>query len=268
MNSASSVLHLNENCVIKFPAAADSLDQDEEWCIVVQNGKEKRIRFHDYDEVYKVPKLYEHLFYEKLKCNSPRIICGLLQNELDAARQSPEALNVLEIGAGNGMVGEQLKRMGVSSIVGLDIIPEAKAALRRDRPNIYDDYFVADLTQLPPQTEEKLELEPFNCLVTVAALGFGDIPPAAFSKAYNLISSPGWLAFNIKERFLTEKDPTGFCLLIREMKEQGIIQLKTVERFRHRYALGGAPLYYNGVIAKKVDEIPKELLEKVENAPS
>ena len=41
--------------------------------------------------------------------------------------------------------------------------------------------------------------------MTVAALGYGDIPPQAFAEAFNLISDHGWVAFNIKDRFLQEE---------------------------------------------------------------
>ena len=40
-------------------------------------------------------------------------------------------LRVLDVGAGNGMVGEELDRMGAKHIVGVDIIPEAAEAAQR-----------------------------------------------------------------------------------------------------------------------------------------
>ena len=60
---------------------------------------------------------------------------------------------MLDIGAGNGMVGEQLVDMGAEQVGGVDIIEEAAQALERDRPGIYKDYDVADLTNLPPMVE-------------------------------------------------------------------------------------------------------------------
>ena len=51
-------------------------------------------------------------------------------------------------------------------------------------------------------------------MTTVAALGFGDIPPAAFVGAFNLIETPGLLAFTIKDDFLGDDDPSGFSGLI------------------------------------------------------
>ena len=39
-------------------------------------------------------------------------------------------------------------------------------------------------------------------MTCVAALGFGDIPPLAFADAFNLVASPGWIAFNIRDRYV------------------------------------------------------------------
>ena len=76
------------------------------------------------------------------------MVVGLLAEQLDAAKVGPETLTALDVGAGNGLVGEQLKRLGVKSIVGVDIIPEAARAAERDRPEVYSDYVVCDLTAL------------------------------------------------------------------------------------------------------------------------
>ena len=54
-------------------------------------------------------------------------------------------------------------------------------------------------------------------MVTVAALGFGDIPTNAFNEAFNIISNKGWVAFNIKETFFDKSDQTGFSSMIREL---------------------------------------------------
>ena len=104
---------------------------------------------------------------------------------------------MLDLGAGNGMMGEIMKRYGVSRLVGADIIPEAKAACDRDRPGVYDEYYVADFTHLKPELEEEISSWSIDCLTSVAALGFGDIPPNAFFQALQFVEVGGWVAFNI-----------------------------------------------------------------------
>jgi len=57
---------------VSLPAAGAGLDQDEEWCeILGSDGSQRRIRFHDYEDIFAIPGLYEHLFAERLCCDSP-----------------------------------------------------------------------------------------------------------------------------------------------------------------------------------------------------
>lgn len=239
---------------------SDEIDQDSEWCEVVVDGEKRRIRFHDYDEVFSVPGLYEALFYEALECCSPSCVVTLLEDVIRDFNENPEELRVLDVGAGNGMVGDELHHRNVENVTGVDIIPEAKQATERDRPEVYDDYHVTDLTDLPEQVEENLRDKRFNCMVTVAALGFGDIPPEAFLKAVDLIETPGWLAFNIKEDFLNEKDSSGFQQLIRKLMREEYIQPQCYRRYQHRLSVEGEGLHYVAFVAKKLKDIPSEFL--------
>lgn len=241
---------------VQLPETPEELSQDEEWCVVHYNGLKKRIRFHNYDEIYEIPGLYEYLFYDILRCNSPQVVCSLLEKELKHSSLKISDLNVLDIGAGNGMVGEQLKKAGVKSVTGIDVIDEAADATERDRPDIYNDYHVVNLTDIPQSTYHELKSETFNCLTTVAALGFGDIPPLAFANAYNLISTPGWIAFNIKKLFLSKKDTSGFFRLIHRIVDSGILNIRCCRRYRHRLSLDGSPLYYCAIVGVKKANIP------------
>ena len=56
---------------------------------------------------------------------------------------------MLDLGAGNGMVGEALREHGFEEITGVDITPEAGEAAERDRPGVYADYHVCDLLDPP-----------------------------------------------------------------------------------------------------------------------
>ena len=231
-------------------------EQDEEWCELVVDGDRRRIRFHDYHEIYAIPGLYEHLFYELLECDSPRAVTRLLEAELRAAGREAAGLRVLEVGAGNGMVGEELAALGAGSIVGVDIIDEAAWAAERDRPGTYDDYLVVDLTALPPAARDVLRARRFNCLVTVAALGFGDIPPAAFATAYNLVEPGGLVVFNIKEDFIGAADGSGFAGLIERAVASGALELRAQRRYRHRLSVAGHPLHYVAIVAEKRADLP------------
>jgi SAM-dependent methyltransferase len=246
---------------VEFPDG-ETKGQDHEWCTVTIDGESRRIRFHDYDEIYKIPGLYETLFYELLECSSPGTVRALLEKELRADGVDPTGLTVLDLGAGNGMVGEQLAAMGAGSIVGIDLIEEAATAAERDRPGTYDDYVVADLTELNDDERERLESHAFNALVTVAALGFGDIPPRAFAEAFNLVEDGGWVAFNIKANFLDDgADATGFSRLIARLLELGIAEERAEKTYRHRLSTSGNPLTYVALVVCKRGDIPEQLLQ-------
>jgi SAM-dependent methyltransferase len=251
---------------VAFPGD-EALEQDHEWCRVTVDGQTRDIRFHDYEEIYSVPGLYEFLFYERLECCSPAVVRELLAGELDDEDVDPGSLRVLDLGAGNGMAGEQLADMGVKSVVGIDLLPQAAAAARRDRPGLYRDYFVLDLTELSDEHRRELRARRFNSLVTVAALGFGDIPPLAFAEAFNLVSDGGWIAFNIKEHFLDDGDPTGFSRLIGRLLETGIVEQRAEKVYRHRLSTNGEPLDYVAIVGVKRSDVPARLIEEAERTP-
>jgi predicted TPR repeat methyltransferase len=242
----------------------ECVEQGEEFFTIDVDGQTAKIRFHDYDRIFEIPGLYEHLFYDRYQCNSPEVVCGLLKDRLVAAPEKDNGtLTALDIGAGNGMVGEQLVNLGAGKVVGIDIIEEAARAARRDRPGVYADYHVADLTQLPPELAESLAAMNFNCMTIVAALGFGDIPPMAFAAGYNFVETDGWVAFNIKEDFVCQEDETGFCKLIALLEEKGMMEIQERRRYRHRFCQDGTALHYHAVVGKKRQDIPLEMVEEL-----
>jgi hypothetical protein len=241
----------------------ENIAQGKEFLFLERDGSKEKIEFHDYDRIYEIPGLYEFLFYEQYKCNSPEVVCGLLKKHIEQESQGNEQVVALDVGAGNGMVGEQLADMGAKAIIGIDIIDEAAEAAQRDRPGIYDAYHVADLTDMPPNIEKSLGKIDFNCMTVVAALGFGDIPTNAFAKGYNLISLQGWVAFNIKEDFVCDDDRSGFCKLIGRLEKEGVMEIRERLRYRHRFCQDGTPLYYYAVVGKKQMDISTKMLAEL-----
>ena len=116
---------------------------------------------------------------------------------------------------------------------------------------------------LPEIEEERLRRVDANCLTSVAALGFGDIPPSAFAKALDLIAPDGWLAFNLKEVFVREKGASGFSRLIQKLNRDGYIQTMCYRRYQHRISIDGEPLFYVAVVARKLKDLDSDLLESL-----
>ena len=247
---------------IQFPKSESSnLNQDESYFYLQGSGKQRKIRFHDYDEIYQVAGLYEQVFYDRLKCTSPGKVTSILESSVRQSQDSFTELRVLDLGAGNGMMGEELKKHGVSRLVGVDIIPEAYEATIRDRPGLYDAYYVEDFTTLTEEKKEDIASWQCDCMVTVAALGFGDIPTKAFVEAFNIIKTEGWVAFNIKESFFDNSDKTGFSTMIRELIFSEYLAVYHIERYRHRLSIEGEPLYYFAIAGRKNADVAPEFLE-------
>ena len=241
---------------VRFPAVADTPDQDHEWCEVDDGRGRKIVRFHDYGQIFSVPGLYERIFHERLECSSPAVVCELLADQLAAAGVDPATLSALDLGAGNGLVAEALHDAGVRTIAGIDILEEAREAALRDRPGLYADYLVCDLTSLGADERERLCAQAPNCLATIAALGFDDIPPRAFATAYDLIADDGWIAFNIKADFLDGADGTGFRRLIGRMLAEGVLEEHARQRYVHRLSMTGDPLPYVALVGRKRADVP------------
>lgn len=253
---------------IQFPKPELShVNQDEAYFYLQESGDKRRIRFHDYDQIYREEGLYEQIFYERLKCTSPGKVASILEAAVKQSSDNFTGLRVLDLGAGNGMMGEELKQHGISRLVGVDIIPEAYDATVRDRPGVYDAYYVEDFTELSAEKREELASWQCDCMVTVAALGFGDIPTRAFIEAFNLIKSQGWVAFNIKETFFDVSDTSGFSKMIRELIFSKYFDVYCIERYLHRLSIDGEPLYYFAIAGRKNADVP-EGFQVSENAGS
>jgi predicted TPR repeat methyltransferase len=250
-NSSDSLQQAIEDLEIAFPAPGDELNQDEEWVVVKVDDDWRRIRLHDYDQVFAIPGLYEKWVYEVFQCQSPTKIRELLANGLELEGRSGADLVVFDLGAGNGCVADELRALGAGRFVGVDIYQEAADAADRDRPGLYDDYVVGDLTDLPAQGERTLDRYDFNCLVCVAALGFGDIPPEVFLAAYDRIEAGAWVAFTIKSDFLQESDSSGFSTLIRRMLADGRLELIERETYTHRVTADATELKYEAFVGRK-----------------
>lgn len=249
--------------IIRFPKEdSHSLGQNETFFFLNEGGHDQRINFHDYDAIYKRPGLYEQLFYERLRCNSPHVVTNRLARAIEHCGESIETQRVLDLGAGNGIVADELKALGVARLIGLDIIPEARTAALRDRPGAYDEYFVADMTALASTRRADLEAWRLTTLTCVAALGFDDIPPAAFLTALDLIAENGWVAFNIKTDFLQEDGASPFAALVKALLDRDLVDLHLLERYRHRLSIDGEWLEYFVLVARKHGHMPADIREK------
>ncbi len=242
---------------VLLPDIDNGIEQDEEWLIVDNGDVQKKILFHDYSEIYRIPGLYEDVFHRQLKCRSPWMVCSLLTETLLENGPDPEDLRVLDFGAGNGLAGEEIRKRGANFVVGIDVIEEAREAAQRDRPGCYNDYHVIDMSSIDAALYSELKNYNFNALITVGSLGFGDIPPLAFINSFNLVEDGGWVVFNIKERFLSEDDDTGYSDIMDVLNTE-YLDVKKKKKYCHRLSVSGEELYYIAIVGQKKKDVDVE----------
>lgn len=240
---------------MRLPADVNGLKLNDEYFYVEYKGYEQKIGIHEYEKIYKIPGLYEHIISHTLKCVSPRVVSDLLVEQVLESGNSLADLLVLDFGAGVGLVGEILARKGVRSIVGLDITAEAAIAAQRDYPRVYAKYYVEDVCNLSTAVRKELEDRGFNCLICVGSLACGHVSADVFVQAYNLIDTGGWIAFNILKESFTGQASSGLSELIHRISDSNILEIKVIHEYRHRYLMNGTQVKNVVVIGRKSADI-------------
>ena len=89
-------------------------------------------------------------------------------------------------------------------------------------------------------------------MTSVAALGFGDVPPEVFTAAFDLVEDGGWVAFTIKEDFLDGEDESGFAGADRrDAARAARSSERGRRRYRHRLDVNGDPIHYVAIAGVK-----------------
>ena len=97
---------------------------------------------------------------------------------------------VLDLGAGTGLVGEVLARLGVTEIDGTDISPQmlAEAALK----DVYENLFEGDLTaQLPCEDGQ------YTGIVSAGTFTHGHVGPEAFDEMLRVARSGALICLSV-----------------------------------------------------------------------
>lgn len=237
---------------IRLPDNTKHLPINEEYFFLTQNGQERRLKLHDYNDVYSIPGLYEYIAREILKYQSPEIMSSLLVKKVIDAGFPVDKLKLLELGAGSGLFGNALAKWGITSIVGIDIVPEAAVAANREYPGVYQDYLVEDLTKLSESSKNKLKEQNFNCLVCCSALSSGHIPVSAFTASLNLIEEGGWVMFNLAQTsYENQSNPLEFVKFYRREMAQGTLKLYDTQIYNHRCFFNGQTMKYVAILTRK-----------------
>ena len=223
---------------------AVELSPDETWIEFGPPDGRRRVGFHDYAGIYAVPGLYERVFYDTLGMRTAEVVVELFAQALATAGRAARGERVLDLGAGNGIAGAELRRAGVGHVVGLDVEPRAREAAMRDRPGVYDEYLVGDLAAWSGDQLAALRARNLTGLVAVAAIGKEHVPPDVLRWAVEVLEPRGVFAFAVLPELLPEGRAgagraTGYPELLAELLRDS----ETVSRreYVHRRRSDGTP---------------------------
>jgi trans-aconitate methyltransferase len=220
--------------------------QEESFVLTRQDGSSERIVLHDYSRVYAVPGLYEEVVQHRLGCASPRVLAETLADAVAAAGASTAGLRVLDIGAGNGVVGEELHARGAQVVAGTDGVVAARDAARRDRPELYEIYAIAGVDEI--DVEQLVADHGLNALTSAGALGIGHVEVADVARWWTAFPPGSWFAVTVP---LDVADPAGEDLPGALTAADPTTQVVRNETFAHRRRMSGETITYSVVVAHK-----------------
>jgi len=237
---------------VKLEDGPGRAQNEEAFTVTFEDGRTERLRLHDYERVYAIPGLYEEIVQNQLQCQSPAKLAAVLASVAELGGRSPQLLRVLDLGAGNGIVGEELRALGVEVLVGTDSAGTAGEATARDRPGLYTSYLVGDDTGEPELGTVVRELG-LNCIVCAGALGFAHIEARSFMELWDLLPPGALFALTVHEDLAQPgASDIGDELQTLRCADSGT-EIVVWERFRHRMSVAGAPIHYIAVGARKRD---------------
>ncbi len=215
--------------------------------VTFDDGRVEELRLHDYDRLYSLPGVYEAIVHDRLGCRSPTQIAGMLADAVDGIGWDRRVVRVIDVAAGNGISGQALDDCGLAPVLGTDIVPCAREAALRDRPDLYDEYLVLDLLALSDSDASRLRGLEANVLCAVAVVGDGPkhLPADALAAGANLLAGDALVAY-------THEPGTPDVVTARFWADHlgPDTQAEQLERcrYRHRYTLNGGRYELDGVV--------------------
>ena len=217
----------------------------------IERSDEEIVHLHDYERIYRVPGLYEHIVQDLLGCRSPQAAADGLADALIRLEITPAEIVLLDLGAGTGIVGELVRELGVPTVIGVDSLEAARSACLRDRADVYHDYLVGDLAAPSPDFLALVRRHQPTALISAGAFGGAHAPPAALLNALELLPTGAPVVFTIDERWMLTDDPGEFRPSVTGLLDSGELRLLERSRFQDRLSTSGWPIHYELIVAAK-----------------
>ena len=165
----------------------------------------------DNRELYaKWASTYESDFVKGEGYEHPRVVSEIFDTYV------PTVETVVDIGAGTGLVGFNLKNLRQSlEIDGIDISPEMLAEAKKKK--VYRNLYLKDLTKSIDET-----LAPYDALICIGVFTHGHLPMKTISNLLELVKPKGHFVIGINAKYFTEEN---FEKYFGELFESQIISL-------------------------------------------
>ena len=236
---------------VELDANAGRNQQEESLVVRFEDGREERMRLHEYDRVYAIPGLYEEVVQKRLECLSPDTLADAIVGAAQRDGVAAADLRVFDLAAGNGVTGGALADRGVRELVGSDNAPEARRAAQRDRPRLYSEYVVGDIDDDESKLADLVRSHQLNGLVCAGALGLGHITATSFARLWDHFPEGSWCSASLHES-LAEPGGSDFGDYLRELDREGSgAEVLSRERFRHRLLMSGEEVHYVAVVLRR-----------------
>jgi trans-aconitate methyltransferase len=231
---------------VELDTTAGRRQSQEEFLLHHADGTDERITLHDYGRVYSVPGLYEEVVQHRLECASPATVAAALVEAATDEGRSPSDLRAFDLGAGNGVVGEELHARGAQVVAGIDGVVAARDAARRDRPELYEVYAIAGVDEVT--VEQLVADHGLNALTAAGALGIGHVEVSDVARWWAAFPPGSWFAATVPPDVA---DPAGEDLLGALLAADPTTQVVRQDPFAHRRRMSGEAITYNVVVARK-----------------
>ncbi|XP_046581015.1 demethylmenaquinone methyltransferase-like [Haliotis rubra] len=134
-------------------------------------------------------------------------------------------VKVLDVGAGTGLLGNELKNLGFTHIDALD--PAEKMLDVSRRRNIYQRLICAFMNK---NRNDDIDTDYYDYIVASAAFNEGLVPSEAFQEMIRIVKPGGRITFTVPTKFINNSDDLRNRLrpLIDQMAREGVWEVTSV----------------------------------------
>ncbi len=137
---------------------------------------------------------------------------------LDTCLESKQS-EILDVGAGSGLVGQALKCLGYSRMDALDISPDMLEVAREK--DVYENLYCASLAE-PLAMEDNS----YDAIICVGTFTFGHVNAHALDELTRITRPTGYLCFTVRDGIFQEY---GFEEKLAVMTEQKVLEEVSVQ---------------------------------------